>query len=236
MNINAVLLRVVAQIHQHHGHARQLRAQLVVERCKLRDDERNQEDQQPDHHDDEQRRIDEARRKLLAEGQRDALEVDEPLQHLFEVARAFAGQQRRRIHHRKPALRLECRRDRLARLHPLRHILQLPTEVQHLLPPRQQVQRPQNGQASLNESQKLLVEDQERVELYLLAPTLARQQPLRLHRVDVISGLRKSRTQLVGRRCRMRLLLHPSPFIRQPHYKFSHRKASPSILDAACGA
>ena len=51
--------------------------------------------------------IDERGLQLLAEGERDALEVEVALQNLFEVAGALAGEQGDGVDEREAALRLE---------------------------------------------------------------------------------------------------------------------------------
>jgi hypothetical protein len=60
--------------------------------------------------------------------------------------------------------------------------------VRQLLSPRQQLQRSQDRQSRPDQRQKLLVEDQEGLQLDLLFAA-AGQQVARLHGVDVVARL-----------------------------------------------
>ncbi len=89
-----------------------------------------------------------------------------------------------------------------------------------------------NWQPSPHQRQKLLVEDQERLQLGFLGPS---HTPARSHRKDVISSLHKPMTQLIRRSSRLRLLLHLAPLIRQLDDKLSHALLSSAVLPAFKG-
>ena len=59
------------------------------------------------------------------------------------------------------------------------------------------LERAENGQAGANERKKLLVEDEEGLELDL-SPRHAAQARARLHGEDVIARMGEARTQLLG--------------------------------------
>jgi len=69
----------------------ELGAQLLVQLGEARDDEGDEEDEEADHHDDQHGGIDQAGEELLAEGERDALEVEVALQDFFQVSGALAA-------------------------------------------------------------------------------------------------------------------------------------------------
>ena len=111
-----------------------------------------------------------ARIQLLAEGQRDALEVEIALQNLFEIAGAFAGEQRDGVDERETALRLKGRGDGFAGLDAGGDVLKLGAEDGVLLALGEQFKRTEDGQAGADERQKLLVVNEERLQLDLFRP------------------------------------------------------------------
>ena len=175
--------------------------------------------------------IDEAGEKLLAEGERDALEVEIALQDFFQVAGALARQQRGGVDDGKSALRDECLGDGFAVLDAGGDVLQLGAEVGELLAAGQQLDGAEDGKAGADEGEELLVEDEKGLQLDLLGLAGARQQAARLHRVDVVPRLREARAQLFFGGRGVRLLLHAATLIRQSDYKLSHRTASPTACE-----
>ena len=167
--------------------------------------------------------IDEAGEELLAEGERDALEVEVALQDFFQVAGALARQQRGGVDDGESALRDECLGDGFAVLDAGGDVLQLGAEVGQLLAAGQQLDGAEDGKAGADEGEELLVEDEKGLQLDLLGLAGARQQAARLHRVDVVPRLREARAQLFFGGRGVRLLLHAATLIRQSDYKLSHR-------------
>src|SRR6185437_16472414 len=85
----------------------------------------------------------------------------------------------------------------------------------------------QNGQSRADQRQKLLVENQERLQLYL-APFSPAHAAARLHAEHVVARVHKPRPQLVRARARLHLLLHPAALIGQPDYKLCHTTVRPT--------
>ena len=90
-----------------------------------------------------------------------------------------------------------------------------------LLDLRQHLQRTQNRQAGANQRKKLLVEDEERLKLDL-APRHAPKAAARPDREDVIAGMGKARTQLLGGGRGLHLLLHAAALIGQLDDELCH--------------
>ena len=215
------MIEPFAEAQQRHGHCRQLRADLVIERRKLRHNIGKHEEHQRRHQHHQHAGIDQRRDQLFAEGERDALEADIALQHLEQVAGALTGQQRRCVHHRKAALRLKSRRERFASLHAPRYVVQLGRKVSVLLVLRQHLQRSHNGQPGPDQSKKLLIEDQERFQLDF-APLDSRKPRAGADAEYVVSGMCKAGTQFLGSGRRLHLLLHASTLIGQLDDELCH--------------
>ena len=186
------MLGVLAEFQQQQGQRGELGTELAVEVGKARHHEGDEEDEEADHHDDQERRIDERGAQLLAEGERDALELQVAGEHLFEVAGALAGQQRGGVHQRDAALGLKRGGDGFAGLDAGGDVLHLGAESGVLLALGQQLQRAGDGQAGADEGEELLVEDQEGFEINLLLAGAA-QRGARLDGVDQVAGLREAR-------------------------------------------
>ena len=207
------MLHPVAEGQQPDGHRRQLGAHLVIKQGKLRHHHGEQKDQQRDDQHHQKAGVNERGAQLFAEGERDPLEADVALQNFDQVARALAGQQRGGVHQRKSALRLEGRRERFARLHAGRHVVQLRRKQRIFLDLAQHLQRAEDGQPGADEGEKLLVEDEERLQLDL-APRQA-DSAAGADTEDVVTGMRKAGAQLLGRRRGLDLLLHAATLIGQ---------------------
>ena len=124
--------------------------------------------------------IDERGGELFAEGERNALEADVAFEHLLQVAGAFAGQQGGGVHDGNAALRFKGSGERFAGFDAVGDVLELAAEMGVLLDLGEHLKRAENGQAGANEGEKLLVEDEERLELDL-APRNAAETGSRLH-------------------------------------------------------
>jgi len=218
------MLNAVAEREQKQRWSGQLGAKLVIQLGKLRHHHGNKKGEQADHHHDQDARIDEAGSELLAEGEGYALEIKIALQNFFEIAGALAGQQRGGVDQRKISLHFKRFRDRLTGFDARSHIFKLPTEALILLPLGQQVERAEDGQAGFNQSQKLLVKDEERSQLDLLLGTTAEHGRLGLDRVDQVAGLGEARAQLLRSSGRMNLLQDATAFVSEFYGEFSHAR------------
>ncbi len=201
------------------GNRRQLGADRVVKFGELGNDEGDEKDEEQADHAHQQRRIDQRGLEFLAEAERDALERKKAAEHLFEVARALAGEQGGGVDDGESALGLKCGGDRLAGAHPRGNVLQLRSEVGVFLLLGEHLERAEDGQAGADEGQKLLVEDDEGFELGLLA--LGRKTA-RLDGVDVVAGGGELGAQFFGRGGGLGLLLDVSAFVGEFDYEFCH--------------
>ena len=113
--------------------------------------------------------IDERGGELFAKGERDALESDVAFQHLLQVAGAFAGQQGGGVHDGYAGLRFKCGGERFAGFDAVGNVIELAAEMGALLDFGEHLQRAEDGQAGADKRKKLLVEDEERLELDLAA-------------------------------------------------------------------
>ena len=215
------MLHVFADAEKEEREAGKLGPKLVIELREARDDEGNQEDEEADHHDDEEGGVDERRLEFLAEGQRDALEVQIALQDLFEVAGALTGEQRDGVDHRETALRLECRGDGFAGLDAGGDVLKLGTEDGVFLPLGKQFERAEDGKAGADERKKLLVVDEKRLQLDL-ALRSSGEAGARLDGVNQIAGLREAGAQLLGGRGGVSLLLDAAAFVGEADCELCH--------------
>ncbi len=85
----------------------------------------------------------------------------------------------------------------------------------------QHLQRAQNGQSGPDQGQKLLVEDEKRLQLDLAPPESAKAAP-GADAENVVAGMGKAGAQLLGGRRRLHLLLHAPTLIGQLDDELCH--------------
>ena len=215
------MLHERAEREQVEGDARELVAQLVVELGELRHHDREHEDHQPANQGEQHARVDERRNQLLAERERNALEVDVALHHFLQVAGSLAGQQGGGVHDRDAALGLEGSREAFAGLDAVGHVFKLRREVAVFLRLAQHLDGAQDGQAGADQGQKLLIEDEELFELDLAAGGAA-ETAAGLYGEHVVPGMGEAGAELLGGGRGLHLLHDSAAFIGQFYDKLCH--------------
>ena len=193
-----VVVQPLAKGEQADGHGRQFGAHLVIEHGKLRHHDGQQKDHEPDHQGKQQRRIDERSRQLLANGERDLLEVDVALQHLLQVAGTLAGQQGGNVHDGKAGLRLEGGGKRVACLDAVGNIVKRTGQLGVLLNLRQHLDGAENGQPGADQGKELLIEDEKRLQLDF-SPLEPAKAAAGADAEDVVAGMGEAGPQFLGR-------------------------------------
>jgi len=123
-------------------------------------------------------------------------------------------------------LRFEGGGERLTALDAAGDVIQLAGERGLFLDLAEHLNGAEDGQAGANEGEKLLVEDEERLELDFAAAK--GDAAARTDRKDVVAGMGEAGTQLVGRSRGLNLLLHVATLIGQLDDEFCHGSACPS--------
>src|SRR5208337_79090 len=156
-----VFLRIQTKRQHKQRDRRQLRSHVAEQGGELRHHVRDQKNQHHRYHRDQQRRIHQRHQQLLTECLHHPLIRNVAAQNLFHAAALLSGHQRGRVHLRKNLLGGKRIGQQLASLDPFAYVFEQPKQGFVTLPLDQKIERRQNRQSSLNQCQKLLVEDQE---------------------------------------------------------------------------